>query len=266
MKYCLSVFLVFIVPATLQSQSLSTYATILGSSKVAATNNQALFGNPALLTGDSSHSFGINYKNYFGLEDLNEVNLNAKVHTRQVDFGIGYANYGIDFLRRQYIEFAVSRDLGKINVGASANYYHFTQDSKESFSALTMNLGMKFNVQNNLFVSIGARNIGRAKISEYQDERLESHYFLGTNITVTNELKIIAEVEHLLEANKTIGKAGVDYVLNAKFHALLGLATHGDNVYIGLRYKNKPWDAIFGFRYHQILGLSPAIGVNYILR
>jgi hypothetical protein len=111
-------------------------------------------------------------------------------------------------------------------------------------------------------VGMSVLNLGRAKLTSYQDDRFTTVMRLGTSYSFSEKLTVLAEAEKNLEYPIRL-KTGLDYRIAKQFFFRAGVATQPVEVTFGFGYKMKSFQLDLGSAYHQQLGWSPHFGLTY---
>ncbi|MDQ3049045.1 MAG: hypothetical protein M3R27_15960, partial [Bacteroidota bacterium] len=102
----------------------------------------------------------------------------------------------------------------------------------------------------------------RAKIADYDDERLPTIIRLGLDYSFSDKVTIAVETEKDI-AQKAVFKAGIEYKAVKEFYIRAGISTNPvlSSFGCGIHLKNFTIDLSSG--YHQTLGFCPQLGLSY---
>ena len=113
-------------------------------------------------------------------------------------------------------------------------------------------------------LTIGAHvfNPTRAKIAEYNNERLPTILRLGADYNFSDKIILAVETEKDI-SQKAIFKAGLEYKAVKEFYLRLGIATNPTLSSFGFGLNLKNFKIDFSANYHQTLGVVPQLGLTY---
>ena len=105
-------------------------------------------------------------------------------------------------------------------------------------------------------------NLGRAKLSDFEDDRFSTVMRLGTSYRFSDKVMVALEAEKDLEYDVRV-KTGVEYQIVNDFFLRGGIATTPVEVTFGAGYKFQFIQLSVGTAYHQTLGWSPHFSIVY---
>ena len=215
--------------------------------------------NPGALGFVEEGTAGLSYESRYALKELQSQSFAVAVPLKVGVISAGGQFYGYDTYRTTRAGLGYSMKLSeKISAGVQINYLGMRLDQfygvKHGVSAEFGALA-KLNEKVNIGFSIV--NIGRARLSEFKDDRYGTLLRLGLSYQLIDELLIVAEIEQEITFDTRL-RAGIEY------HPI-------DLLYIRAGVQGAPMDFAFGFglkydrfkldlstQYNQILGWTPA--------
>ena len=114
----------------------------------------------------------------------------------------------------------------------------------------------------NFTIGVHVYNPTRSKIASYNEEHLPTIIRLGGDYNFSNKVILAIETEKDI-AQKAIFKAGIEYRVVKEFYLRAGIATNPtlSSFGFGVNLKNLKMD--LSANYHQVLGISPQLGISY---
>lgn len=218
----------------------------------------AYHNNPGALADVKSFTAGISYENRFLLKELQSQGLAVAIPLKIGVISVGGHMYGYNQYRSYKAGFGYSMKLAdKLFAGVQLNYQglRFAQNYG-SANSLTAEAGVYGMIKDNWKVGVAVFNIGRSKLSEYQDDRFSTVMRIGSSYSFSDKVMLTGEFEKDLD-NPMRFRTGLEYQLIENFFVRGGFATQPVELTFGLGYKFKQIQLDIGSAYHQILGWSP---------
>ena len=259
--------LLLLVPTFLMSQGwlpMGAKSNSMANASITNVDAWAFHHNPGALANVDRMAIGVSYENRFLLKELQSQGL---VYVQPIKTGVisaGAQLYGYDQFRTYRAGLGYSLKLSeKFSAGVQLNYQGLRLNgnygTKNSVSA---EMGILGNITENWKIGASVFNIGRAKLSDYQDDRFTTLMRLGTGYTFSKKVLATAEVEKNVDYPLRV-KAGIDYQVINNFFLRAGFATEPVEASFGFGYKFKMFQIDFGSSYHQQLGWSPHFSLTY---
>lgn len=236
----------------------------MANATVAISDPWAFHHNPGALAEIEKQTFGVSYENRFLLKELQSQGLIYVQPLKTGVLSVGAQLYGFNLYRTHRIGAGYSLKLSdKFSAGVQMNYQGIRlPDNYGSKNTVTAELGVLAKITEEWRIGASVFNLGRAKLSEYQDDRFTTLMRLGTSYTFSKKVLVTAEVEKNVDF-PTRFKAGLDYELIDNFFFRAGFATQPIEISFGFGYKFKVLQIDLGSSYHQVLGWSPHFSLTY---
>ncbi len=237
----------------------------MGNTLAGRTGANALFGNQAGLAELESTSFIVSTERRFSLSALSNHNAGAAIATNAGTIGLAINYFGFSEFNEQVIGLSYARALGeKFNIGAQIDYIGTRIRDFGNINTYTFELGILANVNNQL--DIGAHFFNPLDVDRgIEDEPLESILSVGFAYRASKKFTLMADVEAELDFDPRY-KLGIDYALNELLNLRFGAFTEPVTLSFGIGLKIKSQLFIdFASTYQTILGISPGLGVRYVL-
>lgn len=236
----------------------------MANASVAISDLWAFHHNPGALVEVDKISIGISYENRFLLKELQSQGLVYVQPLKKGVLSVGAQTYGFELYRTYRAGAGYSLKLSdKFYAGVQMNYqgirlseYYGTKNT------VTAELGMLAKITEDWKIGISVFNLGRAKLSSFEDDRFTTLMRLGTSYSFSKKVLVAAEVEKNIDYPLRV-KTGLDYQIIENFFFRAGFAAKPIELTFGFGYKFKVLQLDLGSAYHQQLGWSPHFSLSY---
>lgn len=237
----------------------------LADASVTLVDAWAFHHNPGALGELETMSIGISYQNRFLLKQLQSQGF---VYAQPLKVGVvsvGAQFYGYDQYRTQRIGAGYSMKLAKfLFAGVQMNYQGLQLNSNYgAHHSISAEAGVQALISEKWRVGISIFNIGRAKLSAFEDDRYSTMMRFGTSYSISDKVIVLAEAYKDLDF-KVNFKGGVEYQAFENFFVRAGAASAPVEFTFGFGYKWKVVQLDLGSAYSQQLGWSPSFSLSYI--
>jgi len=262
--------LTFALIASLQSFSqgwmpVGSRSNALANTSATLVDAWAFHHNPGALGELKEMSIAVSYENRFLLRQLQSQGI---VYAQPLKVGVisvGAQLYGFNEYRTQRIGAGYSLKLSEfLFAGVQLNYQgvrlnqnYGTNHSISAEAGIQAVVGAKWRIGVSVF------NIGRAKLSVFEDDRYSTMMRLGVGYKVSDKVLVLAEAFKNLDY-KTSFRVGVEYEAFNNFYLRCGASSQPIEFAFGFGYKWKVVQLDIGSVYHQRLGWSPNVSFSYI--
>jgi len=245
------------VPMGARSMSMANASTTLN-------DVWAYHHNPAALADISEITAGVSYENRFLLSELQSQGFAVAVPLKVGVVSVGGQLYGDKQFRTYKGGFGYSMRLAeKIFAGVQLNYMGLQlPENYGSKNSMTAEAGIYARFTDDWKLGFSVYNLGRAKLSDFEDDRFSTIMRIGTAYTFSDKVIVALDFEKNLDYDLRI-KTGVEYEVVDNFFLRGGVATMPVELSFGLGYRWKQIQLGLGSSYHQILGWSPHFGLVY---
>lgn len=228
-----------------------------------STGIGSMLNNQAGLTQLDNFGVILAVEQRFLLSELNiaSAGLAYNAHGLGV-FGFVLSNFSFDAFTEQKFGFAYARDLfSNLAVGAQLDYLSTRIDGFGSQSAVTFEIGVQSRINEKL--QIGAHIFSPVQAELTDGDEIPSKYNFGLRYSANEFIDAIIEVEKIIDEEFSIN-AGVQYQLIDRMYLNLGSSTNPTRISFGIAYGiNENTSFGLAASNHEILGLSPSVGVQY---
>lgn len=230
----------------------------MANASVALSDVWAYHNNPGALGDVDEFSVGVSYENRFLLKELQSQGFAAVVPLKTGVLSVGGQTYGFTDFRTYRVGMGYSMKLSeRFFAGVQMNYQGLQlSEGYGRADALSGEAGVYAKITDQLTLGASVNNIGRAKLSDFQDDRFSTVMRLGTSYHFSKRVMIALEVEKDLEYNPRL-KAGIEYELVKQLKFRGGVATGPTELTFGMGYQFREFEIGCGTSYHQLLGWSP---------
>ncbi|MDX2247801.1 MAG: hypothetical protein SF052_13535 [Bacteroidia bacterium] len=248
------------------SEVTASRASALGNAYTAVNGDfGSLFHNPAGIAGIKNPEVGIFFYRRFNLAELtrSHAGLVFPFQGSQAA-GLEAGSFGFEFWRENLLAFSYGITFfEKISLGAKVSYVSLLTPDAGNVSALYATVGTQTVISPQLSLGFSASNVNRAGLwMDGGKEDLPSVFSAGISYRPSNKVMLVADVRKHI-AFPLSGSGGIEYAITPTFLARLGVSTYPltFNSGLGLRWENLTMD--MAFSYHERLGYTPHISLNY---
>lgn len=233
----------------------------------ASVTNNDVWGyhhNPAALADMDEFAVGISYENRFLLKELQSQGLSVVVPLKVGVISVGGQTFGYREFRTYKGGLGYSMKLSKhFFAGVQFNYQGLQlSQNYGTASSVTAEAGVYAKINENWKVGMSVFNLGRAKLSEFEDDRFSTIMRLGTSYCFSKKVTLAVEFDKDLDYDFRF-KTGLEYEAVKNFFVRGGVATTPIELSLGFGYHLKSVQIALGSAYHQTLGWSPHFSLVY---
>ncbi len=146
----------------------------MGGTGAAAPNDaEAIYSNVALLGEARGASMTLFYTRPFGLREINLASIAASAHVAGLGLGVGMVDFGDEVYRDRYYHAAVARRFGEtaaFAIGLSVQLRHLSIRDYGSATALGINLGTAFQVNEKIRGGVFITNVNQPELGEAREK------------------------------------------------------------------------------------------------
>lgn len=224
----------------------------------------AVQNNPGAIAAVDQMTVGISYENRFLLKELQSQGIAYAQPLKTGVISVGGSMYGYRNFRDYKAGLGYGLKLAEhfyagvqINLHGLqlAEYY----GSKNSMSG---EAGILYYLTDNWHIGASVFNLGRAKLSDFEDDRLSTIMRFGTSYYFSDKVLVTLETEKNLDYPLRV-KSGVEYEIAKNFRIRGGVAGAPIELSFGMEYGLKSLQVALGSSYHQVLGWSPHFSLTF---
>ena len=237
----------------------------LANSSVTNIDCWSAFHNQAALAWITRMEVGASYDNRFTIANLSTESFAFALPLKAGTFAVSGNVFGYSQYNEKKAGLAFAKKLGeKFSAGVQLNYLNtfINDDYYGSHNAFAVEVGLLAEPIKNFKIGLHIYNLSRAKLAEYADEKIPTIFRLGASYRFSDKLLWSIEEEKDID-QKASFKSGLEYQIAEPFFLRGGLSTNSTLVSFGFGLKFNTLMIDFASTYHQVLGFSPAISLNY---
>lgn len=266
-KYYLSYFLlstILIAKSGNEDFPIGARSSAMGNASASFSDMWSTHHNQAGLGFLREAGVGIFHEDRFGINIISirggVIALPIKVGT----FGLCITNFGYKSYSENKYSLSFAKAFGnKFSMGIAMDY--LTTKIAEGYgskSVFAAEVGIIAKPIDGLSIGAHVYNPTRAKISDYNNERLPTVIRLGADYNFSDKVTLAIETQKDI-SQKAEFKAGIEYKAVKEFYLRVGIATNPtlSSFGFGLNLRNFKMD--ISANYHQTLGISPQLGLSY---
>lgn len=222
------------------------------------------FHNQAGLAHLESFSAGVFAENRFAMKELGDKGVTIGLPVRNGAFGINYRSFGYSAFSNSKAGLAYAMKLtDKFSLGVQLNY-HAIRIGENYGKAQTFSIegGFLYQMSEQLSVAGHIYNPTRAKLAEFNDERIPSLFRFGLGYKFSDKVRMNGEVRKASDAKANL-RVGLEYWVIEPLAIRAGFGTDPARYTFGFGYRLKDFQLDFAAGYHLLLGFTPQLSLTY---
>lgn len=245
------------MPQGARSSSLGNASTVL-------TDVFAFHHNPGALGFNTEGGVGVSYENRYLMRELQSQGIAVVQPLKKGVVSVGGQFYGYETFRTNRVGAGYSMKLtDNLSAGVQINYLSVRLDEFYGTKhTLTGEVGMLAKLSDKLSLGFSVFNLGRTKLSAFQDDRLSTLMRLGAGYKLTDELLLLIELENEITKSPRL-KGGMEYSPNEVFYVRAGFQGAPVELSFGFGMKWNKFKLDLATHYHQQLGWTPSATMIY---
>lgn len=239
-------------------------AAALGGAAVTLEDSWAAFHNQAGLVNLKGFSAGAFFQNRFLIKELGDRGLFTALPMKNGTFAFSFQSFGNSSFSQSRTGLAYALKLNeKFSVGVQMNYHSLRiAEGYGTSRNVSAEGGFIYKMNENLVIAGHLENVNRAKLSEFNDERMPSVLRLGLHYAFSHKVKLIAQAQQVTEQKiNVVGALEYDLVKNFSVRAATG--ANPTSTSFGFGWKNEFLRADIAAAYHSTLGFTPQLSLTY---
>jgi len=262
------VLLLFLLSASLvkaDNNPVGARAAALGGASITLSDVFSAQNNQAGLGFLKKASLGAYYENRFLLKQLSYSSFVGALPIKKGTFGLTYTGFGYSAYKQSKLGLAYGIALSEnFTAGVQMNYLSYRiGDIYGKTSAFTVELGLQGKLSKNVIVAAHVYNPNRAKITDYNNEKLPSQLRFGIQYIFSEKLIAVAEAEKS-SYNAVNFKGGIEYSPAKEFYLRAGATSNPAQASFGVGLNVSSLKFDLSSAYHNVLGFSPQVGLSYV--
>ena len=238
----------------------------MGNISVMLSDHWSSQKNPAGLAHWGRMSFGACYENRFMMSELATMGMGVSLPVMSGVMGLSVSSFGYELYGENNIGLAFGKILSEqFSLGLKLNYLNINQGEEYgSMGAVIGEVGVMAKISEEFNLGAHIYNVNRAKINDYQNERVPSILRIGLGYQMNEKVLLCVEAEKDIDAKATV-KVGMDYHIFDPLFIRAGVNTNPAVVSFGFGVVWKRFMLDFSTYKHSVLGYSPQLGIIYAI-
>lgn len=225
----------------------------------------SLYHNPAGIAGISQMQVGAFFEQRFFLQELTYGGAGfVAPFAEQQAFGLSISSFGFSSYRENLASLSYGiRVFEKVSFGASVHFANIAITDYGSGMALFANVGLRYEINEQLSLGVSAYNVNRARLrTQTGEDYIPTQLTAGIAYQPSEKVMIVADVQKDIDHPISF-RGGIEYALLPSLKIRTGVSTEPltYNIGFGLEYQRVQLDVAFGV--HEQLGLSPFLSLAY---
>lgn len=241
-------------------------AKVLAYSGASAGINDifAIHNNVGNLSWLKNNTLGTTVQNNYGISDYSSLFVAGSYKIKETTIAASLNHQFLSSVAEDRLQMAVSQKLlENLSFGVGLNYHIFNV-ANDAYSAIkipTFNAGLSYIVSEKIQIGASVFNPNRTMLNTTLLEKSKASSRLGMAFRV--EKKLMWYTDAVLTSDQKLNfQNGLDYQYEQlSFRA--GFATLNNQLSFGLGYESKKLNIDVGLQYHNQLGFSPALSLQY---
>jgi hypothetical protein len=236
----------------------------LGHASSCLTDIWSTRNNQGSLGFVRQNEVGVFYDNRFFVKELTQSGFAAVMPIKKGTFGISYSSIGYKLYRESQATLSYGMKLSEnISAGIAFDYLNTKiADIYGQANAFTGSIGLTAKLLAQVIVSTHIYSPFRAKITDYNNEKVPTIYKFGAQYIFSPKVFLVAEAEKT-SAQKINIKGGIEYKPSSLIFIRAGGSSFPSQASFGIGVNYNGLKIDLSSSYHSILGLSPQIGLSY---
>jgi hypothetical protein len=235
----------------------------LGGCATIESNVFSCANNMASSTEIKSLEVGVYNQTRFGIKQLNVINTSLMFPNKWLQFGVSINHFGYEKFNQQNLCFGIAKKLNQsFSLGITLNYIAINIAEQENSGTFTGSFSAFFKANKKLQLGLLIFNPTQSKYNINSYGNVPTFGRIGIKYSVNKNVYLT------VDANKTffqdlVLRSGINYALHPNFELSLGYANNPNFITFGFSAKLKQFDILFANSFHQILGLTPHVGLVF---
>lgn len=238
----------------------------MGNASVMQSGLWAVNNNQAGLADIQRFEVGVCYQNRFKLSETSTKTIATALHTRTGNFALSFNRFGYSLYSENSFGLAYARTFGGIvSAGLQFDYLNINQtDEYGDKGVFLFEVGLIAQPINNLRIGAHIYNPTKAKMAEYEDERVNTSLRFGLNYFFSKTVQAAAEIEKTMQTDLRY-KIGIEYQIITNLFLRTGFKSEPNEFTFGTGYTFKYFTFDLSFATHQYLPMSTQLSLNFRL-
>ncbi|RMG30592.1 MAG: hypothetical protein D6730_02375 [Bacteroidetes bacterium] len=224
-----------------------------------------VFHNPAGIAGVEGIQVGAYAERRFGLKELTYGSAGLVLPFGETQaVGLSASSFGFDAYRENSLglSYAISV-VDVLSLGVKLNYASLNIADYGGTGTFFVDVGINTAISEQLSLGVYAYNVSRGRITgQSLDEELPTIFTAGLAYQPTEQLLVVADVQKDIDHPVSF-RGGIEYAIIPALRARVGVSTEPLSLNGGLGLVLNDLHIDVAFSYHERLGYTPHVSVNY---
>jgi len=246
-----------------QGHAGSRSAALAGSSVTFADEWSAL-NNQAGMAFTQYIRAAAFYESRFLVQQLGDKGFAASAPIGAGAVGLSYRSFGYSLFSdsRAGLAYAIRLD-SKVALGVQANYHRLRiAEGYGSSQAVSIEGGVVYRMTQELTIAAHLFNPTRAKIADFNDERIPGILRAGAAYALSDRVKMLGEIRKRSDLKPSLS-AGIEYYPADEVAIRVGAGANPGTTTFGIGWQIADWRIDAATSYHAVLGFSPQISLAF---
>ena len=178
--------------------------------------------------------------------------------------GLSVTSFGFELYNETKAGLSYGMRFGdKFSMGVQLNYLNTSlTQNYGSKTSITGAVGLIAKLSKELSLGVHVYNPTRAKLAEYDNERVPTVMKLGLDYRFSNKVMLAVSTEKDVNFDAVVN-AGIEYHIIEMLYLRGGISTNPTQYAFGIGMKFKDFKVDLSSSFHQTLGITPAISIVY---
>ncbi len=237
----------------------------MGNTGVSNQDIHSIFSNVAGLAFLEGTQFAVFGEQRFVGTGISNLAVGAAHSLGSGTFGLTIQNYGITDYNEQKVGLSYARKLfDKLSMGVQFDFLNTRITDYGSAAIFTFEIGFVAPINKEL--TVGARIFSPMRVTISEEEDVPGLLGIGFSYHPSKKVTFNGEVEKGIDTDLSI-RAGIEYHIHPVVSLRVGGAANPTLATFGLGFRiSDQFNIDIATTYHQVLGLSPGIGIRYGLK
>jgi hypothetical protein len=237
----------------------------MANANVSLEGIDALYSNPAGLTGLEKKVICLNSHWLYGVNELKPISLGFVVPNSSGVIGLNLQHFGFESLKENSLNLAYSRKLtAKLNGGIQFNYTNSRVINYETSHIVGLSIGLNLLIINDLRLGIHIQNPFIFQKSETNNT--PSVFRLGAAYSINKTVLLTTEIYKDLNYKPSF-RFGTEYKPTSKLIITGGFQTRPNTISLGFGFwLSEKLRIELAVTSHSVLGITPALSIIDVLK
>lgn len=237
----------------------------MANASVTLEDTWSVFNNPAGLANLENSGLGLFYENRFLVKETGYGAMAFNMPLGNGNAGVALNSFGYSKFQSNKIGFSYAQELfSRISMGVKINYLSIIQSlDYGNIHGVTFDLGLLVSITDDFTLGFHAFNPLNLSYLVDIDEHIPVTYKLGLSYLYENRLLLAIETGQSIHGDIPIFSCGFDFYAGNNLYFRAGVSAKPIEYTFGMGYEFSPILFNIAFAYHQYLGSTPKISINY---